>query len=310
MMKLKSKLVFVKNYKPNFTIPLWKNNIKLSCNPQYIGSRGKIFTINKNKNTICKKIAINNYGYREIFGLQKTSIVNLSPKLQTIYKDDDYYYIFMNKEKINLLDFILNPYRKFTFKENLFITKLILGNISLLHNKCKLLHRDLKPSNLLISFKNKSDLNTENKIINNVTLKMIDFDCCQDLTSLYPDTLYPIGTKYYRYVKQPLPNFINYHINQDYFAIGIILCVLFTNGRIHESVFYENTSKQNKHFLYKEILENHFKELYNDTLDTDDILSLVDLLISLLDIYSNHNLNFFTIINSINLILDIKDDNN
>ena len=151
-------ITFVKNYKTNFHTIFWKNQKKLHINPQYIGCRSKIFNIKNNSKELCKKIRISKYAHREIYGLKKTNQYNLSPKLKTIYKDNDFYYLILEKKKMSLLEFILNPYKNVNFKQLLLITQLILGNITLLHDKCNLLHRDIKPSNICLDKNNQPNI--------------------------------------------------------------------------------------------------------------------------------------------------------
>ncbi len=301
------RLTFVKNYKPKIKFKQLQNQYKFLSTPLKIGSRAKIYNLHNDSTKICKKIYIGEYAYREIYGIQKTTNV-ISPKLHEIYEKDKNYYIIMDKYQSNLLDYITNPYQQLSFKQLLYITNLIIGNITTLHDNCKVLHQDIKPFNIVINDKQKKYNDKDHM---NFSIKLIDFDCCSDIECLLQDTLYPIGTKYYKYEKTEekleksvkLKNNLNL-IKQDYFALGITLSVLFTNGKYHESLFYNNKNNENKKILYESILNNHHEEIfYGKLFDTDDILSLVDVILWLLDFENNEKINLYNVSNNINLFL-------
>ena len=96
------RLIFVKNYKPKIKFKKLQNQYKFLSTPLKIGSRAQIYNLQDDSNKICKKIYSNEYAYREIYGIQKTNNVGISPKLHEIYEKDNNYYMIMDKYQSKL----------------------------------------------------------------------------------------------------------------------------------------------------------------------------------------------------------------
>ena len=283
------KLTFVKNYKPK-KIDFWFKQYKLLRIPYNINKHEKNYNIEDDKNKFCKLIGKNNYGDREIFGLTSINNLDISPKVYNIYCDNNNYYIIMKKYNQSLLDILNNPYYDLSLKELLIVMKLSMININYMHNS-KLSHRNLTLNNIVT-----------NKEINDI--RFINFSHCADLN--YDDRLINYGSFFYKPRILCNPE-INKYIKHDLFSLGMILSMLFTEGKYNEAFFYNNSIKQNKKILYESILNNYHEDIfYGKYFDTDDIISLTDIILYFLYNDSNIKSDFYK-----NVIyhLDMKIDN-
>jgi serine/threonine protein kinase len=124
-------------------------------------------------------------------------------------------YVFFQPMDMNLTQFIKKRFKRGKGRldetnEIKVITRQILLGMKYLNEELGILHRDLKPDNIMIN---------ENPL----SIKIIDFGTCKDLSvETGPHTSY-VSTRWYR-----APECVHhYNFNSDIFAVGCVMAEMY-----------------------------------------------------------------------------------
>lgn len=153
-----------------------------------------------------------------------------------IWEDDKAYYVVMEKcHGGELFDFLLNE-TDVPERECKRIMREILKSVDHLHSQ-GLIHRDIKPENIM--FKDKTDEPNSPK-----TLKLIDFDTCQEHVPDSPKATKIVGTPGYI---APESFTGEYTPASDLWSVGVILYILMTGDMPYpDDVFGDDLGKNNQ----------------------------------------------------------------
>ena len=127
-------------------------------------------------------------------------------------------YVFFQPMDMNLTQFIKKRFKRGKGRldetnEIKIITRQILLGMKYLNEELGILHRDLKPENIMIN---------ENPL----SIKIIDFGTCKDLSvESGPHTSY-VSTRWYRAPECVLRSH-HYNFNSDIFAAGCVMAEMY-----------------------------------------------------------------------------------
>jgi serine/threonine protein kinase len=127
-------------------------------------------------------------------------------------------YVFFQPMDMNLTQFIKKRFKRGKGRldetnEIKIITRQILLGMKYLNEELGILHRDLKPDNIMIN---------ENPL----SIKIIDFGTCKDLSvETGPHTSY-VSTRWYRAPECVLRSH-HYNFNSDIFAVGCVMAEMY-----------------------------------------------------------------------------------
>eukprot|EP00397_Hematodinium_sp_SG-2012_P017819 GEMP01018233.1.p1 GENE.GEMP01018233.1~~GEMP01018233.1.p1 ORF type:complete len:330 (+),score=81.39 GEMP01018233.1:229-1218(+) len=209
------------------------------------GDRSKVFLARDKKTDHDVVIKMRRKGFfsggERVWRQVLTRIMNIERNdhilgVDKILEDESAYYVVMEKcHGGELFDFLLNE-TDVPERECKRIMREILKAIDHIHSK-GLIHRDIKPENLLFQ---QSD-NTADRSPR--TIKLIDFDTCQDWTPESPKAQRIVGTPGYI---APESFRGDYTPASDLWSVGVILYILMTGDMpFGEEVFGDDIAGNN-----------------------------------------------------------------
>ena len=250
---------------------MWKQQHTLYHTPYRIGGNSKIYLLKNNKSLICKKSSSNRV-LRDIGGLYLSQqyYKDVSPILKEVYYDStkNEYYYFMERYTDDLLDVIINKYTRLTFNDCLTISYKLTDKLNKIHSSY-IAHRDLKPENIFLN-------ETKNNTYDFNSLRIGDFDSC--CNSQYPDILTSYGTEKYD-PPEKKNNLIYNYIAGDIYSLGLIKCILLTNGTfdvyffrkpIKSSLLYHIIMNEDDRYENYKVIKEYCK-LINKMLNHDPL---------------------------------------